>query len=265
MIFPEVMNINYHVKNLKNNGVTTIENVFSKKECQSYVKKCNELFKLLLKKKITHTFSSLAQIINSPFQYGDKFFYKQVYFSKLNKLLSKLLEKEYVCINTNLINRRSFKHPQIKNAMNRTGGWHTDTRTIGGKIVFRGLSYICTMALEDFTIDNGGTCYIPGSHLKKSIPRRHVNYKHVSMVIKAGTVVLFDSALWHRGGKSSKKSRWSIVNYYGPWWMKPYYDFEKQLGIKKISKMNKDIKKMFHYYSTPPKNDHLRISTVVRS
>ena len=174
-------------------------------------------------------------------------------------------KKEYVCINTNLINRRSFKHPQIKNAMNRTGGWHTDTRTIGGKIVFRGLSYICTMALEDFTIDNGGTCYIPGSHLKKSIPRRHVNYKHKSMVIKAGTVVLFDSALWHRGGKSSKKSRWSIVNYYGPWWMKPYYDFEKQLGIKKISKLNKDIRKMFHYYSTPPKNDHLRISTVIKS
>ena len=77
------MNINYHIKNLKNNGVTTIENVFSTKECQIYVKKCNELFELLLKKKITHTFSSLAQIINSPFQYGDNFFYKQVYFSKL--------------------------------------------------------------------------------------------------------------------------------------------------------------------------------------
>jgi ectoine hydroxylase-related dioxygenase (phytanoyl-CoA dioxygenase family) len=259
------MNINFHIKALKKKGVTTIENVFSKKESASYVKKCNELFAFLLKKNITHTFSKKAQIINSPFQYGSKVFYKQVYFSKLNKLFCKLLEKDYVCINTNLINRRNFSHPKIKSSMNRTGGWHTDTRTIGGKIVFRGLSYICTLALEDFTLDNGGTEYIPGSHLNVSIPKRHANYKHHSMVIKAGTAVIFDSALWHKGGKSSGQSRWSIVNYYGPWWMKPYYDFEKQLGVKKISKFNKYIKKMLHYYCMPPKNDHLRISTVVKS
>ena len=260
------MNINFHANQLKKNGFTIIRNVFSTKEAQNYVKKCNELFEYLLKTGKTHTFSSVAQIINSPFQYGNKVFYKQVYFPKLDKLLCKLLDKEYVCINTNLINRRNFHHPKITNSMNRTGGWHTDTRTRGGKIVFRGLSYICTMALEDFSEENGGTCYVPGSHLRNYIPKRHVNYKHEYMKIKAGDVTLFDSALWHKGGKASKLSRWSIVNYYGSWWMKPYYDFEKQLGRKKIKKFKeKNLKKMLHYYCMPPKNDHRGISTVVKS
>ncbi len=121
------------------------------------------------------------------------------------------------------------------------------------------------MALEDFTLESAGTGYIPGSHLNKSIPKRYKNYKYTSMIIKAGTVVIFDSALWHKGGKSAYSSRWSVVNYYGPWWMKPYYNFEKQLGLKKISRLYKNIKKNLHYYCRAPKNDHLRISTVVKS
>ena len=52
MIFSKIMDINYNVKKLKNDGVTTIECVFSKNEYENYVKKCNELFELLLKKKI---------------------------------------------------------------------------------------------------------------------------------------------------------------------------------------------------------------------
>ena len=47
-------------------------------------------------------------------------------------------------------------------------------------------------------------------------------------------MIIFDSGLWHKGGKSTNKSRWTIFNYYGPWWMKPYFSYDKMLGKKKL-------------------------------
>ena len=82
------------------------------------------------------------------------------------------------------------------------------------------------------------------------------------MNLKRGNTVIFDSGLWHKGGKSTNKSRWSIFNYYGPWWMKPYYLFDQMLGKKKLNNLNTDLKRMLHVYSTPPKNNSIRVSTL---
>ena len=111
--------------------------------------------------------------------------------------------------------------------------------------------------------DNGATCYIPKTHLTTKIPNRHANYKHKVLNLKKGDMMIFDSGLWHKGGPPTQKSRWSIFNYYGPWWMKPYYLFDQMLGTRKINKLNPNIKKMLHCYSTPPKNSSVRISTIV--
>tara|TARA_B100001057_G_scaffold470953_1_gene532788 strand:+ start:244 stop:1020 length:777 start_codon:yes stop_codon:yes gene_type:complete len=257
------MNINRHIREINNNGITIIENVFTKKKCQKYINKCEVLFNFLLKKKKVNTFSDSAQTINSPFQY-DSFFFQQVFFPKIDKLLKIILDKDYVLINSNLINRRKFYHPNIKNSYTRTAEWHTDSRYLGGKRVSSGLSYIVTIPLEDFSSDNGGTCYIPKSHLTTKIPKRNYNYNHRVLNVKRGDLVLFDSGVWHKGGDATTKSRWSIFNYYGPWWMKPYYLYDQMLGEKKLSKLNNNTKKMLHFYSTPPKNDHKRISTIVK-
>lgn len=257
------MNINKCIEEINRNGITIIKNIFSKKKCDEYVKKSEILFKSLLKKKKVNTFSTVAQTINSPFQY-DSFFFQQVYFKKIDKLLKILLDEDYVLINSNLINRRKFFHPNIQNSYKRAAEWHTDSRYLGGKKVGSGLSYIITIPLEDFTIENGGTCYIPKSHLRMEIPNRNYNYKHNVLSVKKGDMVFFDSGLWHKGGEATNISRWSIFNYYGPWWMKPYYLYDKMLGKKKLNKLNKNIKKMLHHYSIPPKNDHKRISTVTK-
>ena len=259
------MDIQEHINQINKNGFTIIKNVFSKKKCEQYVKKSEILFNILLNKKKVNTFSPSTQNINSPFQY-DNFFLQQVFFFKIDKLLKKLLDKDYVLINSNLINRRIFFHPNILNPDDRRAGWHTDSRYLGGKRLGKGLSYIMCIPLEDFSKNNGGTCYIPKSHLftNTKIPKRNFNYKHKVLNAKKGDMVIFDSALWHKGGDASKKSRWSIFNYYGPWWMKPYYMFDQMLGKKKMNKLDKNLKKMLHFYCNPPKNDHKRISTVVK-
>ena len=65
-------------------------------------------------------------------------------------------------------------------------------------------------------------------------------------------MMIFDSGLWHKGGEATNEDRWALSNYYGPWWMKPYWIFPDMLGIKRMKKLNFNIKKLLHYYSTPP-------------
>ena len=55
-------------------------------------------------------------------------------------------------------------------------------------------------ALSDFREDNGATRIVPGSHKYASSPEYGKAYDAVTATMKAGSVMLFDSALWHGGG-----------------------------------------------------------------
>ena len=120
-----------------------------------------------------------------------------------------------------------------------------------------------TIPLDDFTKKNG-TRYIPNTHLSKKIPNRNGNYDFKVLEANKGDMIIFDSGLWHKAGDTTEKGRWSIFNYYGPWWMKPYFLFDQMLGKKKLKSLNKNLKRMLHFYSTPPINDHKRTHTVIK-
>ena len=85
---------------------------------------------------------------------------------------------------------------------------------------------------NDFSKNNGGTLYVPKSHLiRNKKPKRYYNYSYKQIIAKAGTIAITDMALWHRAGDElSKKNRWSVFSYYGPWFMKPYYSYPEMLG-----------------------------------
>ena len=55
-------------------------------------------------------------------------------------------------------------------------------------------------ALSDFREDNGATRIVPGSHKYDSSPEYGKAYDTVTATMPAGSVMLFDSALWHGGG-----------------------------------------------------------------
>jgi ectoine hydroxylase-related dioxygenase (phytanoyl-CoA dioxygenase family) len=84
-------------------------------------------------------------------------------------------------------------------------------------------------ALEEFTEENGATELIPGSHLwgpehPDERPRRVV-----PAVMPPGSVVVFDGALWHRGGANrSTGTRLALSPQYCQPWLRPQ---ESQLLI----------------------------------
>ena len=58
-------------------------------------------------------------------------------------------------------------------------------------------------ALSDFRADNGATRIVPGSHKYPSAPEYGKEYDAVTATMPAGSVMLFDSALWHGGGANN--------------------------------------------------------------
>ena len=58
-------------------------------------------------------------------------------------------------------------------------------------------------AMSDFRADNGATRILPGSHKYDSSPEYGKDYDAVTATMAAGSVMLFDSALWHGGGANT--------------------------------------------------------------
>jgi ectoine hydroxylase-related dioxygenase (phytanoyl-CoA dioxygenase family) len=75
----------------------------------------------------------------------------------------------------------------------------------------------CIWALDEFTVENGATRFVSGSHGRPgdSPPDGPVS----QALVPAGSVFVYDGALWHGGGAASGESRRRAINmiYCRPW------------------------------------------------
>ena len=184
-----------------------------------------------------------------------------IYNKKIDKILENVLDKDYVLQSSNAQNKilKKFKTKQ-GNEIGNT--WHTDSRYLGGKRLYKGFSYLVIIALDPFSKSNGATKYIPNSFKNLDKPKRNLSsrYKKLAkeIIMKEGSVCIMDSGMWHKAGKSSNNSRWSIFSIYTGWFVKPYYDSRKIKNLKKI------FKKLLHQYSTPPEISDKYKSTLIK-
>lgn len=89
-----------------------------------------------------------------------------------------------------------------------------DLHTEGGPVTGLDQFQVCNSIwlLDDFTADNGATRVVPGSHRLGKSPRDVMNDRRaphpgeVLLTAPAGTVVVFNSHLWH-GGTVNRTSR----------------------------------------------------------
>jgi ectoine hydroxylase-related dioxygenase (phytanoyl-CoA dioxygenase family) len=85
-------------------------------------------------------------------------------------------------------------------------------------------------ALTDFRADNGATRIVPGSHKFASAPEYGKHHDAVIATMPAGSVMLFDSALWHGGGANTSDARRFAFSCAYCWgWMRQQENL--QLGI----------------------------------
>jgi ectoine hydroxylase-related dioxygenase (phytanoyl-CoA dioxygenase family) len=75
--------------------------------------------------------------------------------------------------------------------------------------------------IDDFTADNGATCFVPGSHRSHRPPSPDDDATAVPMEAPAGTLVVFESRIWHRTGfnRTASERRAGIFG----WYTRPIY------------------------------------------
>ena len=137
---------------------------------------------------------------------------------------------------------------------------HTDSRMPGTPYA---TNAIAMWMLDDFTVDNGATRLVPGSHRRPYFPKNGASYPdEVSAVAPAGSVLIFNASVWHGGGeKLNNTDRWACVFTYARWYLKPSFDFNRNMPSSIYNQINNEMRELLGYKVTPPMDEFTRGST----
>ncbi|HEX5717308.1 MAG TPA: phytanoyl-CoA dioxygenase family protein [Thermoanaerobaculia bacterium] len=96
--------------------------------------------------------------------------------------------------------------------------------------------YVCSIntffAIDDFTHDNGATLVVPGTHQAAEPPdEAYLRNNAVTLVCPAGSMIVFDSTLWHAAGRNlSDRDRMAVNQQFTRSYFKQQIDYVRALG-----------------------------------
>jgi len=123
------------------------------------------------------------------------------------------------------------------------------------------LSINTFILIDDFNQENGGTWVLPGSHKYTELPSdQFIKQNEIQINAKSGSVLIFDSMLWHKGGwNKTKKERAGINQQYTKPFIKQQLDYPVILKDK-VEKESK-IAQTLGIWTIPPKSvDEYRVT-----
>lgn len=109
--------------------------------------------------------------------------------------------------------------------------------------------------LDDFTEHNGATYLMPGSH--RTHPEKPTDKEFFAKAIRAlapaGSILMFDSNIWHSGGENTTDNdRCSVTPMYCQPFVKPQFDYPRVLGYDKGDKYSAFMRQIIGYNSRIP-------------
>lgn len=116
--------------------------------------------------------------------------------------------------------------------------------------------------LDDFTLENGPTRLVPGSHRWGKLPQDELadpkarHPKEILLTGKAGSVVVMNAHLWHGGtANRTDRPRCAMHGFYARW-DKPQQQYQKRLLRPEVQKgLTPELRKLLAL--DDPLNDEL--------
>lgn len=128
---------------------------------------------------------------------------------------------------------------------------HRDVRSFTGE--FKLILNLLLM-LDDFTLENGATYLLSGSHTRPDRPSPEVFARDAYRLTgKAGTICLFDANLWHAAGRNQTDApRRAITLTFSKGLVKPQFDYIRFFGEQRVAKMEPRLRQMLGWDARVP-------------
>jgi len=128
---------------------------------------------------------------------------------------------------------------------------HVDCpRLIEGYVTNMGV----TILLDDFTVDNGATWFLPGSHTRSDAPTEDEFYEQARRVIApAGSAFFFNARLWHAGGvNTTSEWRHALTINVCRGYMKQRIDIPRAMAGMNLAAISDKVKQKLGFFAQPP-------------
>lgn len=128
---------------------------------------------------------------------------------------------------------------------------HRDIRSFSGE---HRLLLNTLVMLDAFTVENGATLLLPGAHRLAARPDEAFFHRHcLPAVAPAGSVLLFDSNLWHAAGANrTDRPRRSVTPMYCRPFVKPGFDYPRALGYDRGPQFSEALRQVLGYNARIP-------------
>jgi ectoine hydroxylase-related dioxygenase (phytanoyl-CoA dioxygenase family) len=212
-----------HFLEFKEKGFQVFSDFLNEEEINIYKEKINQTYKKQLEEFGEERISAIKEnnMVRAPLLY-DAEFLKLIKNEKILKIVKDILGEHAILSLQNSIiippnqgHHQSFYHRDII---------HQDfvsSRPLGINL------YFC---LDDYNQENGGTCFIAKSHKMDKLPDF---FEEVSPNVKAGSVILFDSMIYHKAGiNKTNTHRYGINNMFTLPFLKQQINFPYALNGK---------------------------------
>lgn len=119
-------------------------------------------------------------------------------------------------------------------------------------------NYLCSvnalLLIDEFTAENGGTLVVPHSQQMAQRPDNdYLNKNAISVEAPAGSMIVFDSTLWHAAGANkSNKDRKGINQQYTRSYFKQQMDYVRAIGDDVILAQQPRLQQLLGYYTRIP-------------
>jgi len=215
-------------EDIRNIGYTVIDSDFSPAELQTIREKADAVYDRQVREcggegslERMHD-SSVARCVLS----YDDYFVRLAAHEKLLGLVARLLGDNFILLGQNaIINRADRKHDQVT--------WHRDL-TYQHFVCSRPLAISALYCIDEFTDLTGATTVLPASHKEEAFPSRGFVERHQRVVeARAGSIIVFDAMLYHRGGvNKSGRTRLGVNHIFVMPFIKQQIDLPAALGGK---------------------------------
>ncbi len=235
-----------NLEQLQHNGYFVVEKVFDAEALQIMRQKLDEVWEqqqLEYGEKLLRKIGDYGQL-RCMMTY-DPYFFDLIIHPKINHYVAATIgETAILHLQNGIILFPNEFHNQAK--------WHKDFAKdfVSSKI----LSFNAFIAVDDFTAETGGTWLLPGSHKNATMPsKQYVENNKIQIHTPAGSVIFFDSTIWHRGGENYSKNRRRAINQI---YTRPF--LKQQIDYPALYKGKIDLEsklaQTLGLWTIPPKN-----------